>query len=218
MTPTIDPTSQLYGEFRRAFDYFNIYLFGTRLRPVMVTLKTKPRSMGHYAVGRFAAISDHDTRSDEIAMNPVAMMQRPVYETLSTLVHEMVHLEQQMFGKPGKGAHHNVEWVGWMERLGLIPSDTGAPGGKKTGNKVSHYVVEGGPFDIVCKRLLDTGFTLSWADLGAYDGASGKSPKAGKRVKYVCPLCEQAAWAKHDAKLVCGECSEDDLVPMIAED
>jgi hypothetical protein len=214
MSKPVDPTSQLYGEFRRAFDYFNVYLFGSRLRPVMITLKTKPRSMGHYAHGRFAAISDHDVRSDEIAMNPVVMMERSVYETLSTLVHEMVHLEQQQYGKPGKGAHHNKEWGVWMERLGLVPSETGAPGGKKTGNKVSHYVIPDGPFDVVCKRLLDTGFALSWADLGAYD-AAGKSPKAGKRVKYTCDGCGLNAWAKHGARIGCFDCGTDfECMPM----
>ena len=49
------------------------------------------------------------------------------------LVHEMTHLEQEEYGKPGKKGHHNREWVGLMERVGLIPSDTGAPGGKQTG-------------------------------------------------------------------------------------
>jgi predicted SprT family Zn-dependent metalloprotease len=214
----MNPTTQLAAEFEEAFEHFNRELFGGRLRPVMFTLKTKPRSMGHYAHGRFAQKGDTSVRSDEIAMNPVEMMRRDLHETLSTLVHEMVHLEQQQFGKPGKGAHHNKEWGVWMKRQGLHPSSTGAPGGKETGNKVSHYIVEHGPFFESCARLMLRGFKLTWADLGAYDGA-GKSPKQGKRVKYVCPLCDQAAWAKHEAKLVCGECSDEDaLVAMVGEE
>ena len=34
-----------------------------------------------------------------------------------------------------------------MGAIGLIPSDTGAPGGKQTGQKVSHYIAGGGRFE-----------------------------------------------------------------------
>lgn len=203
----VKPTSTLYGELQQAFDFFNARLFEGRLRHVVFTLKTKPNCRGHYASDRFVTLADRAATSDEIAMNPVAIGQRPVDDTLSTVVHEMVHLAQEMFGKPGKGAHHNREWGQMMKEIGLYPSSTGAPGGKETGNKVSHYLIQGGRFDVACQELLATGFGLTWADGGAYDRKGG-SAKQGKRVKYVCPSCELAAWAKHGAKLICGDCDE----------
>lgn len=33
-----------------------------------------------------------------------------------------------------------------MESLGLMPSATAAPRGKRTGDRMSHYIIEGGPF------------------------------------------------------------------------
>ena len=51
-----------------------------------------------------------------------------------------------------------------MERIGLIPSDTGQPGGKRVGESMSHYIEDGGPFDKACKELLTTEFKLSWLD------------------------------------------------------
>ena len=209
------PTTQTYSEFSTAFDYFNTHLFRGKLPSVLITLKAKPRSFGHYAHGRFVSLADSQTTTDEIAMNPLHFRDRSVEQTLSTLVHEMVHLQQAHFGKPSAGAHHNREWVELMLAVGLHPSSTGAPGGKTTGNKVSHYILPDGRFARACAALLKTGFTLTWGDGGAYDREKNK--KQGKRVKYVCQNCKQAAWAKHEAKLFCGACREDQLIHMEPE-
>ena len=37
------------------------------------------------------------------------------------------------------------------------------------------------------------------------DGEDKAESKSGKRVRYVCPHGDMKAWAKHGAKLVCGE-------------
>jgi hypothetical protein len=37
--------------------------------------------------------------------------------------------------------------VAWMERIGLMPSATGAPGGRRTGQRMTHYIIRGGLFD-----------------------------------------------------------------------
>lgn len=203
-----EPTKALYGELQQAYDFFNAELFKGRLPHCLMTLKCKPNSRGHYAHARFVAIGG-GAQTDEIAMNPISLGERPLKDSLSTLVHEMVHLEQQHFGKPGKGAHHNKEWGVFMKRQGLYPSSTGRVGGAETGNKMSHYVIEGGPFDCAAEDLIKTGFKLSWADAGAYDRKTGS--KQGKRVKYECLECGQACWAKHDARFICGDCE----IPMV---
>ena len=79
-------------------------------------------------------------------MNPVYFKGRSVEEILSTLVHEQVHVWQSAFGKPGRRRYHNHEWAQKMKKVGFHPSDTGQPGGKETGERVSHYVIAGGPF------------------------------------------------------------------------
>lgn len=50
-----------------------------------------------------------------------------------------------------------------MSEVGLIASDTGAPGGRQVGQKVLRYVETGGAFEIACAGLLSSGFdTLLW--------------------------------------------------------
>lgn len=68
---------------------------------------------------------------DEIAMNPVYFSIRTIKATLSTLVHEMVHQWQFHFGKAGRRGYHNKEWAALMERVGLMPSDTGQAGERR---------------------------------------------------------------------------------------
>jgi hypothetical protein len=71
-------------------------------------------------------------------------------QSLSTLVHEMTHLDQRHFGKPSRAGYHNKEWAKLMRDVGLIPSDTGAPGDKEVGQRVSHYIEAGGRFERTC--------------------------------------------------------------------
>jgi hypothetical protein len=132
-----------------------------------------------------------------------------VEAVLSTLAHEMAHLWQQHFGKPSRSAYHNKEWAAKMKEIGLQPSDTGAPGGKETGQKMTHYIVAGGPFAVACRELLSDGYRLAWGeviDAAKDDGDDDKNKS--NRVKYTCPGCGVNAWGKPDLALICGDCEE----------
>jgi hypothetical protein len=137
-------------------------------------------------------------------LNPDHFKGRSITDTLSTLVHEMAHVWQHAHGKPTRNGYHNKEWAAKMDSLGLNPSSTGAPGGKRTGQSVSHYIAAGGPFAVACSELLAAGLDVTWRSLPR-PPATGKS---GRRVKYVCDGCGAAAWGKEDLSLVCGDCEE----------
>ncbi len=57
---------------------------------------------------------------------------------LATLAHEMVHLWQHHFGKPGRGRYHNKEWAEKMKSIGLQPTTTGKDDGAETGDVMGH--------------------------------------------------------------------------------
>ena len=87
-----------------------------------------------------------------------------------------------------------------------MPSDTGKAGGARTGETVSHYVLNDQPFQQASQKLLGQGFGLSWHDR-ATDGAVGKTPvPTNTRAKYTCPRCGLNAWAKPKIVLLCGTC------------
>ncbi len=54
-----------------------------------------------------------------------------------------------------------------MESLGLMPSSTGEPGGKRTGQYMGEYVIPGGIFEKEARELIQT-FDLGWLDLVQY--------------------------------------------------
>jgi SprT-like family len=201
------PAPQVHVALEAAFNHFNDALFGGRLPPCLITVSSKDaRSMGYFANERFAQ-SDGSAILDNINMGPL-FFDRGSRAVLSTLVHEMTHLEQFRFGTPSRGGYHNTAWGALMRRVGLEPSNTGAPGGKTTGQQMSHYVIDGGPFDVAYDALIRSG----WNDILPVDiwrtGIGKKKKPGATRVKYTCPSCDLNAWAKPDARFACVDCAE----------
>jgi predicted SprT family Zn-dependent metalloprotease len=203
-TTQIAPTAE-YDAFDQAFDFFNSELFGGHLPLCMITLNRKGRYGGYFSPERFGSRLADGERTDEIALNSDYFEGKDDKWILSVLVHEMAHLWQQHFGTSSRGGYHNKEWGAQMDRLGLIPSSTGEPGGKRTGQRVSHYIVEGGAFDKACDVLLTEGFHLGWQSRKVENNGGGKTKD---KVKYTCPGCGVNAWGKADLHLVCGDCEQ----------
>ncbi|MGH9611919.1 MAG: hypothetical protein ACRD4P_02445 [Bryobacteraceae bacterium] len=99
-------------------------------------------------------------------------------------------------GRPPRKSYHDKQWASRMKEVGLYSSSssTAAPGGKDTGQKVSHYVIKDGPFARSFAKLEATGFKLRWQSRAAADDPIRKK-KAASKTKYVCPNCDQNAWA-----------------------
>jgi predicted SprT family Zn-dependent metalloprotease len=198
-----DPTAITYDELTVAYDHFNARLFDGQLPKCLITMQRKGKTFGYFAGARFAT-HDGTEVTDEIALNPAHFRSRSIGQSLSTLVREMVHLQQYHHGKPSRAGYHNRQWATLMRLVGLVPSSTGTPGGKQIGQHVGHYVEPGGRFERACQALLAGGFVLPYADIGQ-DGEARKK-KAASKTKYICPGCAANAWAKPETQLVCGAC------------
>ena len=159
----------------------------------------------------------NSTAVHEVALNPDGFTGQPDEEILSTLAHEMAHVWQQAYGKPPARGYHNRQWAAEMTEIGLHPSTTGQPGGKETGQHMSHYIIPEGPYAKAYAKLKATGFHLHWES--APQRAKAKVKNASK-TKFSCPECGQNAWAKPGAMLICGSCYEEndnDICLMLAE-
>jgi len=212
-TQSIKPTRETYDPLQQAYENLNRSLFEGELPNCLITLQRSKKSYGYFCGDRFGRADG--TLTDEIALNPSHFRDRPQEEVLATLAHEMVHLWQHHFGKPGRGRYHNKEWAEKMKSIGLQPTSTGKDDGPETGDVMGHLIVPDGPFDRVVRKLLARGLVVSWTeqpdkrpvagdDVDGDEDAQAES-KSGKRVRYVCPHGDMKAWAKHGAKLVCGE-------------
>ena len=202
------PTTETYTALETAFGHFNAELFGKRLPPVMFTLTRRTGAHGYFHAEQFKHRADGD-QTHEIALNPNTM-DRDIRAVLSTLVHEMTHLEQQEYGTPSKGGHHNMEWARMMMAVGLTPTDTGVEGGKMTGRKVTHMIDEGGPFDVALEGL-GPDFDIPYF---TQPRAKAEKKRDLSKVKHTCPSCDAKAWAKMGSRLICGDCNEE----LVGED
>ena len=204
--------TRTYTSLDAAYDHFNRKLFGGTLPPCLITMQRHKGAYGYFSGDRFASVANPDEITDEIALNPAHFATRTPAKILSTLVHEQAHVWQHHFGKPGRRGYHNKQWAAKMREIGLIPTDTGLPGGKETGQKVTHMIEEGGLFDKACTAWLAKQGPILYQDR-AGDGEARRK-KAASKTKYACPGCDLNAWAKPDANLWCGDCEE----PMEAEE
>jgi len=215
----------LSGKFQEAFDFFNKKLFDNRLPQVIITTQRHRGAFGFFCPESYVNRTfDEDGdmlvpefQVHEISIMPDNMYGRPDREVLSTLVHEMVHLQQQEQGKPSRNGYHNKQWGDYMRAVGLEPTSYGKHDsrnpalpeeekekygeGAATGQKVSHFIIPDAAFDKACASLLRDGFTL---DLQQSPRLT--LPAKKNKLKYTCPECNINAWAKPGIKLACGDC------------
>src|SRR5438045_2690403 len=91
-------------------------------------------------------------------------------------------ITQLAYGGPKRGNYHNKEWATKMIALGLMPSSTGMPGGRITGTKMSHYILEDGLFCQVFAELQTTGWKLNLESTKVM----GKARAPVSKVKSTC--------------------------------
>lgn len=206
--------TRTYTSLDAAYEHFNRKLFAAELPPCLITMQRHKGAYGYFCGERFASLDSAEI-TDEIALNPAHFAHRTPTDTLSVLVHEMVHLWQHHFGKRPRRGYHDRQWAAKMRDIGLIPSDTGQAGGKETGQRMSHVIEPGGRFERACTAFLAKSGAILYHDrAGESDGGTLRKKKAASKTKYSCPLCEVNAWAKPGVHLICGDCDE----AMEAED
>ncbi len=203
-----------WGALEDAYDHFNRELFNGELLPVVLNFSRHAKSYGFFAPNRWFDAGDQLV-THEISLNPSHLLTRDLRATMSTLVHEMVHCWQEEHGKhKSKRGYHNAEWANKMESIGLMPTSTGLPEGKRVGAKVSHMVIDGGAYDVAFEAMPES-CKLPWLCREPTPEEKAARPKS--KVKYTCPGCEARAWAKPTASLKCGGCDEA-MKPEVEED
>ncbi|WP_454621319.1 SprT-like domain-containing protein [Bradyrhizobium cenepequi] len=199
-----------YTGLQAAYDHFNATLFEGQLLDCFITYQRKAHSAGYFAPDRFAGRIER-AKQHELALNPDGFYGETDQQVCQTLVHEMVHVWQHVFGTPSKGGYHNREWAAKMKSIGLYPSNTGKPGGKETGQHMSDYIIPDGAFAVAFAKLAAKGWKLNLQS-APRQGKSGGTTK--DKTTFTCPSCQQNAWGKPTLAIDCHLCN----VQMIAVD
>ena len=136
----------------------------------------------------------------EISLNLKQLGANEPIEVMAMLVREMVHLWQERYGHPSQKGYYNREWAKKMTEIGLIPSATGLPGGKQTGQTIRHYIDENGLFAQAFRKLPIScllPFRPSVPDGEKVRGSKDKE-------LYRCVGCGTRVWGKGGLEIVCG--------------
>ena len=225
-------TTKQFQTLDDLYAFYNRELFAAELPECIVNLSRRTRTYGFFVPKLWANLDEGAAHPaayvHEISLNP-DFLQRPFVEWHSTLVHEMVHLWQFEFGKTSSNTvYHNKQWADKMESIGLMPSVTGMPGGARTGQSVSHYVIPGAAFETVFDSLdpeeldylrlkylpvaslapvrtgdddEDTGND----DVDGTGAGKDKKSRSGVRIKYTCN-CENNIWGRSGLEIKCCTC------------
>ncbi len=194
-----NPSVDTYALLNHAYEYFNKTLFAGELDNCLITLQRSKKAYGYFHFEIFQ--NGEGDKTDEIALNP-EHFSRGIKDVLSTLVHEMAHLWQYHYGKPSRNGYHNKEWGTKMKVVGLYPSNTGAEGGKETGQQMTHYIVKDGAFE---KAFAE--WEKQYAGVTLFHDVI-RAAKKGKntKIKYVCGGCDSKVWGKPGLSIGCEEC------------
>lgn len=207
-------TKEQFSTIEALYNYYNKELFDGVLNDCMLNMSRKNGSAGFFSPFRW---KDKNGRMiHEISINPDTF-NIDDQELHQTIVHEMVHLWQQDFGKPSRQCYHNKEWATKMMEIGLMPSDTGKEGGRTTGQKMSDYpinrgrfidkfkAVQAGPQEIRLPFYPITSLDSSFEEI--IDEASEKKEKKnGVKFKFSCQ-CGTNIWGKYDIEVMCMGCN-----------
>lgn len=197
------PTGEQFGAYEGAFNYFNKRLFDGTLPPLMLNFSRRSHTRGFYCPELWRNGSKDAVA--ELSLNP-DVLDRPPRDALSTLVHEMCHHWQFSFGRPSRRGYHNREWAQKMVEIGLQPSDTGEPGGAIVGQRMTHYILDGGPFDRSFSAMPQETL-LPWTSAGSLEAAK-KKRECQRKTAYACLGCEAKVWGKSGLSILCGDCEE----------
>jgi hypothetical protein len=76
--------------------------------------------LSHNICGHFRRGRNGFGLRNEIAINELHVSEKPYWEVIVTLLHELLHSEQENIGSPGRRNYHNKEYRDRAEALGLI--------------------------------------------------------------------------------------------------
>lgn len=199
------------------FEVLNRVYFDNELPTPVITIMSSPRAYGHFTVGKV-------WRAEETHLNEINIsaehLDRPIENTMATLLHEMVHYYCQLKGiadTSQDGRYHNGKFKEEAEKRGLMISQ-----GKYIGWSVTQPSM--GFIEVIRDNEITKPMDINrdgvrFAFTGLPGGVTGVTGVAGlpgvetpkKKTstrKYVCPCCGNTFRATKDLNVRCMDCNE----------
>lgn len=193
--------SQATAFLESAFSTLNKEYFENALPKAIITIQSSPKAYGHFSCQEIWQDGLKKSAYHEINIG-AETLNRPIAETIATLIHEMVHFyckESGIQDTSRGGTYHNKRFKEEAERRGLIITYN-----EKIGFSITAPSPELKSF--CTKQKWRNKLTICRS--GNFGGKDPKPKKPSSTRKYVCPCCGQSVRATKDLNLICGDCQE----------
>ena len=195
-----------YKILQDIYDYFNSCFFDNQLPEIVfiINYRKNQSNLGYFHPTK---LKQGDKLMSIISLNP-DRFDRENIEIIATLVHEMCHVWHFYCceKKLKSNGYHDRLWGQKMESIGLTPSNTGEPGGKKTGRNIHHIIEKNGQFEIKAKQ-----FIAKHNNIFLFQGIANlkeKSVANRNKIKYTCS-CGIKLYSQPDLEAICKKCNTD---------
>lgn len=191
--------SQAVAFLESAFSALNKEYFENALPMPIITIQTSPKAYGHFTVNEVWTDRQKKTQAHEINLG-AETLDRPIANTIATLLHEMVHYYCHLNGiqDTSRGnTYHNKRFKEEAEKRGLlIDYDP----------KIGWSITQPAP---MLKTFCTNQHWRNKLTIVRAGGIGGKEPKPKKPSstrKYVCPCCGQSIRATKEVNIICADC------------
>lgn len=208
-------TSRLSGQLEKLFRMLNADWFNNELPEPIITIQSTPRAYGHYTT--YDAWTSKGEGRREINIG-AGTLDRPIEEIVSTLVHEMCHMYNDLIlnvqdCSGSSHMYHNKAFKRAAESHGLIVTHT-RYGWSRTevSDTLFEYILDNDIQEIKLNRNESHGIRIAGGNAAANGGATiAGTVNKGHSIRYQCPSCKQIARTTKKARLICGDC----MLPML---
>ncbi len=180
-----------------AFDILNKEYFESTLSRAALTIQTSPKAYGHFTTveiwqGKKQAYHEINIGAE--------FLNRPVAETIATLVHEMVHFYCNLNAIQDTsrgGTYHNKRFKEEAEKRGLLIDYN---------EKIGWSITQ--PSKQLRSFVAAQGWRnkLNIARAGTIGGKEPKPKKPSSTRKYTCPCCGSSVRATKFVNILCIDC------------
>lgn len=212
----IDKMSRLTGELEKAFRLLNDRFFDDELPTPVITVIPSAKSYAHYTTWDAWETKNGSKREINIASGT---LNRPLENILASLLHEMVHMYNDIIlneqDTSNKGVYHNKVFKREAEAHGLTVSRSERYGWCITepGDNLLDFVLSHDELREV--EMCRTDPATAPVGVGAHTGSMGATSTTTRvrshHRKYVCPCCGNSVRATKEVHILCMDCR----TPMI---
>ena len=205
--------SRAVSQLEHIYNSLNADFFAGELPTPIITVQSKPGTMGHCSVSKIWQRKDDKTYELNIAAE---VLNYPIEETCDTFLHEMVHLycrEHDIKEVSRGGKYHNKRFKAIAEEHGLTCVPCGQYGWNTTpGDNLVEYALNKGWNEILLGRnTLPPAMRMGATGTAQPGAVPGGEKRPSSTRKLICPKCSQSVRATRKVNILCGDC----LLPMV---